>query len=162
MGKTRQRTGRAFIGELTSQGPGGAWTFMRIPFDSAAEFGTKGRVPVILAVGGTEFRTSIFPSGDGGHHMMFNKVMCSAAGAKPGGSVRCTIRADVEERTVEVPHELKTALTKSKTAKAAFEACSWSCKKEYCEYVAEAKKEETRAKRAAKVLELVVEKKRVK
>lgn len=135
---------------------------MKIPFDSAAAFGSKGRVSVVITFGGKEFRTSIFPAGDGTHHMMVNKAMQAAAGAGAGDRVKCTIRADTAERTVEVPPELAMALAKNKAARAAFQAYSWSHRKEYCDYISEAKREETRARRVARTVERILEKRRVK
>jgi uncharacterized protein YdeI (YjbR/CyaY-like superfamily) len=54
-----------------------------------------------------------------------------------------------EERVVKVPAYLKAALSKDKKAKATFENFSYSKKKEYVEWLTEAKSEETREKRLA-------------
>jgi len=53
----------------------------------------------------------------------------------------------------EVPDYLKKALAGSKKAKAAFEAFSPSHRKEYIQWITEAKREETRQKRIAQALE---------
>lgn len=155
-------TSRTFKSVLRPEGPKGAWTFMSIPFDTVKMFGTKGRISVVITFGKTEFRSSIFPNGEGLHHMMVNKKMQAAAGAEAGDTVTCRMRADTAERTVVVPPELRKALASDKSAKAAFDAYSWSHRKEYCDYIAEAKQAATRERRAARTVECILEKKRVR
>lgn len=58
-----------------------------------------------------------------------------------------------EKKELVVPDYFMAALTKNKKARAAFEAFSYSHKKEYVEWITEAKRDETRAKRMATALE---------
>ncbi|MGA8598781.1 MAG: YdeI/OmpD-associated family protein [Bryobacteraceae bacterium] len=60
-------------------------------------------------------------------------------------------------KATELPVEFKAALKKSKKALAAFEAFSPSCKREYIEWIAEAKRPETREKRIATAVEWIAE-----
>ena len=53
---------------------------------------------------------------------------------------------------VIVPPELAAALATATRARAAFDALSPSHRREYCEWIAEAKREETKARRVAKAL----------
>jgi uncharacterized protein YdeI (YjbR/CyaY-like superfamily) len=55
------------------------------------------------------------------------------------------------------PPEFAAALTKSKKADAAFQAFSPSCQREYIEWIADAKREETRSKRIAQAVEWIAE-----
>jgi hypothetical protein len=73
---------------LQSGGEGGNWVLFNVPFDVQAAFGTKGRVSVSGTINGFAYRTSLFPNGDGTHHMMVNKEMQRGANAKPGDTVR--------------------------------------------------------------------------
>ena len=57
----------------------------------------------------------------------------------------------------KVPPELAAALAKNKKAEAAFDAFPPSHKREYVEWIAEAKREETRAKRVAQAVEWISE-----
>lgn len=57
----------------------------------------------------------------------------------------------------EVPAELAAALKKNKLAAKVFEGFSPSCKREYVDWVAEAKREETKAKRVAQAVEWIAE-----
>lgn len=58
---------------------------------------------------------------------------------------------------IEVPDDLAAALKKDKKAKAAFEAFSPSHKREYIEWITEARQEATRQKRLATTLEWLAE-----
>jgi len=61
---------------------------------------------------------------------------------------------------VDVPVDLKAALAKNAKARTAFEGFSPSHKREYVEWIVEAKREETRAKRLKTTLEWLTEGKR--
>jgi uncharacterized protein YdeI (YjbR/CyaY-like superfamily) len=58
---------------------------------------------------------------------------------------------------VETPAEFAAALKKNKAAAKVFEAFSPSCKREYVEWIADAKREETREKRIAQAVEWIAE-----
>ena len=55
------------------------------------------------------------------------------------------------------PGDLADALKKNKKAAATFDAFSASCKREYVEWITEAKREETRARRLAQAVEWMAE-----
>ena len=59
--------------------------------------------------------------------------------------------------TPATPDDLASALKKSKKAQATFDAFSPSCKRDYIEWVLEAKREETRAKRIVQAIEWMIE-----
>ena len=60
-------------------------------------------------------------------------------------------------KAAELPAEFETALRKNQKASAAFQAISPSCKREYIEWINEAKRSETRDKRIATALEWIAE-----
>lgn len=66
-------------------------------------------------------------------------------------------KKDKPAKPVEVPEALAAALKKSKTAARNFEAMSPSCRREYAEWIAEAKREETREKRVTTAMEWISE-----
>lgn len=61
------------------------------------------------------------------------------------------------KKEVEVPQELKLALSKNKPAKEVFEKFSPSHRKEYIEWIADAKTESTRSKRVDTTIEWLTE-----
>lgn len=60
----------------------------------------------------------------------------------------------------EMPEDLVAALNKDNAAKATFDAFPPSCRREYIEWIVEAKREETRAKRLVQTVEWLAEGKR--
>lgn len=66
------------------------------------------------------------------------------------------IKAD-RSKPVVIPPELKKALAKNKKAQAAFGKLTKGKQREYTDYVAAAKREETKAKRIVKILPMIAE-----
>ncbi len=60
-------------------------------------------------------------------------------------------------KPVAVPPELAVALARHEAAQATFDAFSPSHRREYCEWIAEAKRPETKAKRVEQAIELLAE-----
>jgi uncharacterized protein YdeI (YjbR/CyaY-like superfamily) len=74
-----------------------------------------------------------------------------------GAKVPQRIRPATPRPAPDTPDDLLAALKKNKQAKATFEAFSPSCKREYVEWIAEAKREETRQRRVAQAVEWMAE-----
>ena len=68
-----------------------------------------------------------------------------------------TPRTRVAKPTAEVPEALSAAIAKDRLAAAKFEAMSPSCRREYCEWIGSAKREETRDKRVNQAMEWIAE-----
>jgi hypothetical protein len=66
-------------------------------------------------------------------------------------------RPRVAKPEAEVPAVLTAALKKNKTAAANFATMSPSCRREYCAWIADAKREETQLKRVATAIEWIAE-----
>jgi uncharacterized protein YdeI (YjbR/CyaY-like superfamily) len=62
-----------------------------------------------------------------------------------------------QKTSLDTPAEFKAALQRNKKAATAFAAFSPSCKREYVEWIAEAKRQETRDKRIATAVEWIAE-----
>jgi hypothetical protein len=146
---------RKFNAKLEATGEGGAWVRLQVPFKVEKAFGARGRVSVIATLNGKSFATSIFPNGDGTHHMLVNKAMQREAGVGPGDTVAASMRVDDGSADVELPPALASAMARNKRAKAKFDALSPACRREYAAWVGGAKKEETRSARAASAVEMI-------
>lgn len=118
-----------------------------VPFDVEKAFGSRARVAVRGTVNGFPFRSSVFPQGDGTHYMVLNRETREGAGVKAGDTVSFVMGRDDEPRTVTPPDELARALRADKAARAAWDALSYTHRKEYARSVSEAKRPETRARR---------------
>jgi hypothetical protein len=149
-------TGRTFEAALIKDDDSGGAGII-IPFDVQEAFGKKGRVPVRCTIDGYPYRGSIFPYG-GTYYIGVVKKIRDAIGKTYGDTVNVVMEVDEEPRIVEVPEDLAQAMAASEKVKAAFDKLSYSHKREYVEWINEAKKEETRQRRIAKAIEKLLEK----
>ena len=86
------------------------------------------------------------------------KAIMAQAGVAAGDTLRVQVSNDDERREVHVPEELSKALRANRIARTSFEGLSYSHRKEYARYVAEAKRPETRAKRVERTIDMLMEK----
>jgi len=123
-----------------------------LPFDPKMAFG-RARAPVRVTVESHEpFRTTIAIY-DGQAWIGFRKAQLAELGLSSGDQVDLLVELDDQPREVDVPAELAAALRTDLTAAAAFEGLSYSHRREYARWVAEAKRDSTKADRAAKSVE---------
>jgi len=131
---------------------GGAFVFF--PYDVEKEFGTKGRVPVKVTFNGVPDTTGLIKYGHPQHILGIHKAMREQIGKDPGDVVEIELWKDEEERKLEVPVALQKLLKKEGLLPA-FEKLSYTYRKEYCRWINEAKKGETRERRLAKAVEML-------
>lgn len=141
------RMEKKFKSKLEPRGPGGAWTFLRIPFDVNKVFGSKGRVSVARTINDFRLRSSIFPEGDGTHILWVNKAIQKGARVKPGDSVQVSLSLDLARRVVAIPSYFKRVLADREMARVAFLKLSYSRKREIVDRIKSAKTESTRDRR---------------
>jgi len=132
----------------------GGGAYVVYPFDTEKEFGTKGKVPVHVTLDGVPDRSSIFRWGSPQHMLAVPKAIRQQIGKKPGDNVEVVLWKDEEIRTLEIPAELKKRMEQEKLLPF-FEKLSYTHRKEYCRWITEAKKEETRQNRLAKAIEML-------
>ncbi|MGW8483043.1 YdeI/OmpD-associated family protein [Microbacterium sp. NPDC055903] len=107
--------------------------------------------PVVVELPGRSIRLRLARMG-GLNLIGFSKAARAEAGVEIGDEVDVVIRVDSAEREIEIPPALAEALAADATAKAAFEQLAPSKRKEMARQIAEAKGEDTRARRLEKVL----------
>jgi len=130
----------------------GTWTFFIIPFNVEEVFGQKNHVKVRGAINGIEFRSSLTPRGDGQHYMVVSKSVLEAAGITRGDIIHVIMDLDTEERIVEVPEFFNDIFKENEEAGRIFEKLSYTRRKDFVEYISDAKKESTRHKRISQML----------
>lgn len=140
------RTFRAKFGGESGEAP-----TVEIPFDVKAVYGSA-RPKVSVTVNGVTLRTTVAMYG-GKSFVGFRKEICEAARLEMGRTITVAIELDAEPRVVDVPKDLARALAKNGAARQRFEALSYSHRKEHVQWVSKAKKEETRARRIARVVD---------
>jgi len=143
------------------QNPGGG-AFIEFPFNVEELFGVKGRVPARAKFDGIPYRGSLAKMGPGLHMIGILKHIREQIGKQKDDMVEVEIELDAEPRVVEVPEEFRKILDKSKAAEEFFDSLSYSHKKEYVNYITEAKQEETQIRRAQKALEMLENKQELK
>ena len=136
------------------QNAGGGGAFVEVPFDVEAAFGSK-KPRVKALIEGVPYRGTLVRMGTECHLLLILKSIREQVGRTFGDEIKVTVEADVEERVVTVPAELRRAFRSEKEAKAVFEKLSYTHQKEYVTWINEAKKDETRQNRIAKTVEML-------
>ena len=126
-------------------------TGIRVPAEIIPLFGMGKKPKVKVTINGYSYRTTVAPYGDV-FMLPLSKEHRTAAGVKAGDMVEVTLEPDLEPRTVEVPADLAEAMAAEPGARAAFDAHSYSSRKEFVRQVEDAKTVETRARRIVGVL----------
>jgi hypothetical protein len=122
------------------------------PFDVVEVFGRKGRVPVKGTINGFPFRSSLMNMGDG-YMMAINAEMRAGANCKAGDTVKVAMELDEDVRKVEVPAFLKKIINSDAQAKERWAKLSFTHQKEYVREIEDAKREETRERRIAQMMD---------
>jgi hypothetical protein len=135
---------------LETEGPG---VFFEVPLDVPAVFG-RARAPVSGTLAGHPFRGTIAVYG-GRYYLPVNRALREAAGVTPGDAIVVELRRDDSPRTVEPPEDLAAALAADPLARAAFEGLSYTHRKEYAQWVAGAKRAETRGRRVEQAVQML-------
>ncbi len=144
-----------FTAEVTLHGR--TATFITVPAEVVMALSDRRRVPVRVTIDGDHtYRSTVAPMG-GEFLLPLNRKNREAAGVAAGKRVDVTVELDTEPRVVEPPPELAAALAAARDAAETFDGMSYSHQREYAEWVAEAKREETRRRRAAKTVEMLRE-----
>jgi hypothetical protein len=141
--------GRRFTVQLERVGKTG--TAFTIPFDLKEAFG-RARPPVRATIRGHTWRTTpgVY---DGVGMIVVNRSVKAATGVDAPDRVRVGLELDTQPRSVRVPADLRASLAVDAAAREAFARLSFTHRREYVEWVEEAKRPETRARRIAATVE---------
>jgi hypothetical protein len=127
-------------------------TMFRVPFDLGEALG-RARPPVRVTIRDHTWRTTpgVY---DGAGYIVVNRAV-KATGIEAGDRVRVRMELDIEPRKVKLPADLRAALPDAPEAHTAFARLSFTHQREYVEWVEEAKRAETRARRIAATVDRV-------
>jgi hypothetical protein len=140
-----------FEATVASEGSG---VFIVVPLDVPAVFG-RVRAPVRVTVNGHTWRSTVMRYGET-YCLPLARANREAAGVAAGDTVEVALASDDAPRTVEVPDDLAAALAAAPGAREAFDARSFSHRREWVEWVAGAKRPATRERRVRGVVEQVL------
>ena len=132
----------------------GGGAYVLFPYDTGKEFATQGKVPVKAAFNGVPYAGSLIKYGHPQHMLVVLKAIREKTGKGPGDTIEVVVWRDEEVRTLEVPAQFEK-LMKKQGLLPFFEKLSYTHRKEYCRWITEAKKEETRLKRLEKAIEML-------
>jgi uncharacterized protein YdeI (YjbR/CyaY-like superfamily) len=129
------------------------WVIVRIPFDVQKIWETRGMLRVKGEINTFAFRTSLFPTGNGGHILLVNKRMQAGANAGAGSMAKFRLEPDTEVRLVTVPAELERALSEDRVLRRWFDKLNNSTRNYISNWVTEPKSAEARVRRADQIAE---------
>jgi antitoxin component of MazEF toxin-antitoxin module len=135
--------------ESTVELGGKTATGIRVPDEVIEGLGSSKRPPVTITINGYTYRTTAVRMG-GVFFVPLAAENREAAGVAAGDAVTVEIENDTAPREVTVPDDLAAAMDDA--ARTAYDALSYSHRKEWVRWVEEAKKPETRATRIEKTV----------
>jgi len=133
------------------QDAGGGGAFVEVPFDVEKEFGSK-RPRIKALIEGVPYRGTLVRMGRPKHMLLILKGIREQIGKTFGDKIKVIVELDAEPRLVQIPKDLAAEFKKDKQAKAIFGKLSYTHRKEYVRWIEDAKKEETRQTRIAKMI----------
>ncbi|EOD70076.1 YdeI/OmpD-associated family protein [Amycolatopsis vancoresmycina] len=120
--------------------------------DAVVEALGAGKKPAVtVTLRGHTYRTTVGSRG-GQFLVPLSAENRGAAGVAAGDDVEVELALDTAPRELDVPAELAEALAADDTARARFESLSYSAKQRFVLPIGQAKTEETRRRRIAKVI----------
>ena len=134
-------------------------TYVMIPFDVKKEFGRKSHVRVKAWIDGTLYRGSIADMGEG-NTLIITQEIRKKIGKIAGDKVHIIVEEDKEERIIEIPEDLEKVFKKNPGAANYFSTLSHTNRKEYVNWITDAKRQETRQKRIEMIIDLLLNKKK--
>ncbi|MFJ5957471.1 YdeI/OmpD-associated family protein [Paenarthrobacter sp. NPDC092416] len=124
---------------------------IEVPDEIVEALGAGKRPPVVVTINGESYRSSIAVMG-GKYMVGVSAANRELTGASAGDTVEVGLEVDTQPRVMEVPEDLAVALEAEPEAKAFYATLSYSAQRRYVEPIGDAKTEETRARRIAKVV----------
>ncbi len=132
-------------------GPAGA---LVLTDQQVEAIGGGKRAPVQVSIDDRSQRLRVAVMG-GRNVIGLSKAARAALAVEIGDRVTATVRLDQAPREVPVPPALAEALAADSAAAAAYEALAFTHRREFAEWVAQAKRDQTRARRVAQALDML-------
>jgi hypothetical protein len=144
MGKKNPKKRHSFQSKLKRIASGREYYAISVPAKITLALGTRGPVPVVARVNGSEiFMASLYPVGGGRHFLRIKNRICSAVKIKEGDRVRVQITVRDRSAEISIPNDLRKAL-RAEGVEAGFKALPIGKKSYLLRLIDEAVKPETR------------------
>ena len=125
-----------------------------MPEAVVAGLGKGKRPPVRVTLHEFTWRTTVAVYG-GEYYIGLTRAVCGQAGVVFDVPVEVEVELDATAREVEVPAELAALLEREPGLKTAFERLSFTNRKEYASWIADARREQTRERRLGQAAEML-------
>jgi hypothetical protein len=138
---------------------GGGGSYVELPEDAVEALDARRRTSVQATIDGVPYAGQVMPYTFPGREkrvvLGITKAIRAQAGKDIGDELEIELERDDRSRSasVEVPPELAEALAGDAAVAAAWDALAPSHRRDHARHVAEAKRDETRRRRAAQVLD---------
>ncbi|MEV6646727.1 YdeI/OmpD-associated family protein [Amycolatopsis sp. NPDC051371] len=126
-------------------------TGLPVPADVVEALGAGKKPAVTVTLGGHTYRSTIASRG-GQFLLPLSAENREQAGVTAGDEVDVEVALDTAPRELEIPADLAEALAADEPARTRFESLSYSAKQRFVLPIGQAKTEETRQRRVAKVI----------
>ena len=153
MKASRKQSAKSFQAALERPPSRLGWVIIRIPFDATKVWGKRGQLRVKGEINDFAFRTSLFPTGNGGHYLLVNKRMQAGANAGPGETAHFRVEPDTEERKATVPAELKRFFAEDRRLRRWFDELNYSMRRYIGDWILQVKNADARQRRAEQIAE---------
>jgi uncharacterized protein YdeI (YjbR/CyaY-like superfamily) len=125
---------------------------IEVPEGIVASFRQGKRPKVSVTIGTYTFRSTMAVYG-GRYFLPLNRANRAGAGVELGQTVEVELALDAAPRFVELPTDLARALDADPALREAFDRLAYSTRRDLATSVSEARREETRARRIARITE---------
>jgi hypothetical protein len=126
-------------------------TSFEVPLDLRELFGSA-HPPIKVTINSHTYRAT--PAVYGGrYYVSLSKTNRDAAHVTAGEPIKVTIQEDSDPRKIEAPPDLAAALDDDDEASDTWDRLSYSHRRDYVEWLSDAKRDETREKRIEKAVE---------
>jgi antitoxin component of MazEF toxin-antitoxin module len=125
-------------------------TGIEVPAKNMAELGESKKPAVKVNVSGYSYPSTVAVM-RGKFMIPLSKVHREVSGLKAHDKVEVTLELETAPRTIDVPKDLASAVSKA-GAKKTFDALAFSKRKEFVRQVEDAKTQETRERRISKIV----------
>jgi bacteriocin resistance YdeI/OmpD-like protein/uncharacterized protein DUF1905 len=149
-----------FDAKITDADNGMDAAYVIIPFDVKSTFGSgKPKIKATFDHKVT-YRGSLVRMKTPYHILLLRKDIRQQLNKGVGDMLHVQVELDTTPRTVDIPPFLTIEFALHPEAKSFFDTLSYTCKKEYVQYITQAKRPETQTRRVQKVVQMLIEKKK--
>jgi hypothetical protein len=149
----KKKTSYRFDGIVERFPDGFKYFFVRVAFSVEELFGTRGSIRMTGKLNGIDIDRGLMPDGNGGHFIILGGELRKKAGLKLGSTAHFELWLHETPDDIVLPEEMEAAFEMEPEGRIMYEKMTPGLQRSVLTYITSAKTPETRAKRAAFLLE---------